>query len=270
MVYKLGFVGAGVMAGAILSRALDNIAALGILPSDIAVFDPAEDKLTPYISRGVKKAASSDDIFASCETVLLGVKPQYYAEILSKIPLFHNKIVISIMAGVKIATLRKSLPGVSGIVRVMPNMPAQIGKGMSAICFDNVSENDKAFIVKLFESCGKTLVITEDKFDAVTSVSGSGPAYVYLFASGMVKGGIAGGLTEEESRLLALQTIEGAAALAAASPDFTLDTLVDRVCSKGGTTIEAVNLYREHHLPEMIGKGIEACREKSKLLSEKY
>ena len=108
----------------------------------------------------------------------------------------------------------------------------------------------------------------KDKFDAVTSISGSGPAYVYMFADAMVKAGINGGLTEEESKLLALATIEGSA-LYASEAEFDLETLVQRVCSKGGTTIEAVNVFNEFDLYGIVDKAIGACRKKSEYLSEK-
>ena len=120
----------------------------------------------------------------------------------------------------------------------------------------------------MLKTCGTTLVIEESKFDAVTSISGSGPAYVYTFANAMVQAGVKGGLTFEESKLLTLATIEGSA-LYANVAEYELETLVERVCSKGGTTIEAVNVFKNRGLSEIVGEGIEACREKSKLLSEK-
>lgn len=269
MRYKLGFVGTGVMAGAILNRILDNPEAVNILPEDIIIFDISEEKVREFTAKGVAVASSANQIFSESEAVLLGVKPQFYREILEKTEKINASTIISIMAGIKIATLRKALGGTVGIVRVMPNMPCVTGKGMTALCFDNVGENMKAFVTAVFNACGKTIEITEDKFDAVTSISGSGPAYVYMFAEGLIKGGIEGGLTPEESRILALQTIEGAAALAAVQSDTGLGTLVDRVCSKGGTTIEAVTVFRERGLTDILKDGVKACREKSKLLSEK-
>lgn len=268
MQYKLGFLGAGAMAGAILDNAIDNVNTLGIGTSALAVYDIDEAKRAFYAKKGVHPAASASELFENCETVLLGVKPQYYAAILADIKIYRCKAVASIMAGVKISTLRKVLGNNMGIIRIMPNMPCRIGEGMSALAFDKTEESIATFITSVFAACGRTLVISEDKFDAVTSISGSGPAYVYLFAAGLIKGGIEGGLTEAEARLLALQTLKGAAMLAAAD-DTALDTLVDRVCSKGGTTIEAIDYYRSADLPGIIGEGVRRCREKSKLLSDK-
>ena len=120
----------------------------------------------------------------------------------------------------------------------------------------------------MLSACGGVVILDESKFDAVTSVSGSGPAYVYMFAKGMIEGGMNGGLSYEESKQLALNTIIGAADLALNSEE-NLDTLVDKVCSKGGTTIEAVEVYKDRNLVEIVAEGVEACRKKSALLSEK-
>lgn len=268
MRYKLGFLGTGVMAGAILDKVLDNLDGLGITSADIAAYDIDSAKLHAYSQKGVNAAAAGQDLFTTCEIVVMGIKPQFYAEILSGVSAFNCKAVISIMAGIKIATLRKTLGDKIGIVRVMPNTPCKIGEGMSALAFDNVDSALAAFINAIFTSCGKTAEIEEHKFDAVTSISGSGPAYIYMFADGLIKGGIDGGLSPAESRQLALQTIIGAAKLAM-TDDTPLDVLVERVCSKGGTTIEAVDYYREAGLTDIIKEGVKRCRNKSKLLSDK-
>jgi pyrroline-5-carboxylate reductase len=268
MQYKLGFLGAGAMAGAILDNAIDNADTLGISPDALAVYDIDVAKREFYAKKGVSIAGTAAELFKSCEIVLLGVKPQYYAAILAEVGEYSCKAIASIMAGVKISTLRKIVGNEMGIIRIMPNMPCRIGEGMSALAFDKTDKDTAAFVTAVFGACGKTIVISEDKFDAVTSISGSGPAYVYLFAAGLIKGGMEGGLTEAEARLLALQTLKGASMLAAAD-DTALDTLVDRVCSKGGTTIEAIDYYRAADLPGIIGEGVRRCREKSKLLSDK-
>jgi len=199
---------------------------------------------------------------------MFAVKPQHYKEITDANVFSDDKIVISIMAGVKIDVLRKNLASNCGILRVMPNMPCSVGKGISALCFDKINQQDKEFLTGLFSSCGDIIEIDESKFDAVTSISGSGPAYVYMFIQGMIKGGMQGGLTYDESKALAVATLDGATELAKISHE-PLDTLVDSVCSKGGTTIEAVSIYKEKGLIDIIAKGIDACRNKSKILSEK-
>ena len=268
MKHKLGFIGTGVMAGAIINRILGSIDVLDLVPSDIIVYDLDENKVSEFVKKGVTKGNSSNEIFEHAEIVMLGVKPQFYADILKNTPVINSNTVLSIMAGVKIKTLRGYLGEDIGIVRIMPNTPCTIGKGVMALTFDNCSKDTQSFVLSILNSCGKTLIIDESKFDAVTSISGSGPAYVYAFADAMVQAGIRGGLSPEESKLLTLATIEGSA-LYADVAEYELPILVDRVCSKGGTTIEAVTIFKEKGLSEIIGEGIDACREKSKLLSEK-
>ncbi len=264
--YKLGLIGAGVMAGAILERIIDNIDGLNLEKSDIAICDLSEDRCNYFKAKGINVLSSAQEICKQSEIVLIGVKPQFYASILADVKEYNCKIVMSIMAGIKVETLKKAISSEVGIVRMMPNTPCQVGKGVVAMCFDGVGSEDKDFIASLIGCCGSTLEINDDQFDAVTSVSGSGPAYVYMFAEGLIQGGMAGGLTYEQSRLLALKTIEGTAILASNSP-LSTDVLVEKVCSKGGTTIEAVNSFKNDNLIEILKKGVEKCRARSQELS---
>ncbi|MFA5450001.1 MAG: pyrroline-5-carboxylate reductase [Clostridia bacterium] len=265
---KLGLIGTGAMAGAILERLLENLSFLHIKAEEIIAYDIASEKLLPFQKRGVTVAKSANEVFQNAEVVMLGIKPQFYADILGSTNTAGAKNIVSIMAGVTVAALRKYFAKEVGITRAMPNMPVQIGQGMTALYFDAVAQDTRIFIQKIFDSCGKTLVIDESKFDAVTSISGSGPAYVYLFASALIKGGQDGGLSYEESRLLALQTITGAAGLSAVQNTTDLDEMVDRVCSKGGTTIEAVEVLKARSLEDIVRNAVKACRDKSEHMSK--
>ncbi len=263
MSYKLGFVGLGVMGGTILSRFMDTST---LSPESIVVFDALSDKVAAFTARGATKAASLEDVL-SAEVVFLAVKPQNYKEILQ-----NNQVscrtLVSIMAGVKTETLLKLLPEGTSVCRIMPNTPAFVGKGASGVTFVKVIDEDKALIEKILTSMGEYVEISEDKFDAVTAISGPGPAYVYMFAAALTKAGIEGGLSPEESKALALQTIEGSAAYAKIA-EFDLDALTERVCSKGGTTIEAVQVFREEGLEKIVSDAVKACRLKSEELSRK-
>ncbi len=267
MKYKIGFIGTGVMAGAIIDRFLSAIDKFDLDYNDIAVYDIDQSKMKKYASIGLSAGISANDILENAEITMLGVKPQFYADILKTASIINSKTIISIMAGVKISTLRKYVTNCA-VVRVMPNTPCTIGKGVMAVCYDNCDNLTIEFIDAILNTCGKVIRIEENKFDAVTSISGSGPAYVYLFADAMVQAGIKGGLTLEESKTLTLATIEGSA-LYASQAEYDLSTLVERVCSKGGTTIEAISVYKDNNLESIVGRGIDACREKSKILSEK-
>jgi pyrroline-5-carboxylate reductase len=263
MHFKLGIIGAGVMASALIGQMLEKNT---LSPSDITFYDIDKSK-SAQIHKLAHLSNSVCELINDSEIILFAVKPQNYKDITNNNVFPDDKIIISIMAGVKIDTLRKNLKSDCGILRVMPNMPCKIGKGICALCFDKINQVNKEFLIRLFLSCGDIIEITEDKFDAVTSISGSGPAYVYMFIQGMISGGMQGGLTFEESKALAISTLVGGSELAK-NTDESMDTLVDKVCSKGGTTIEAVTIYKEKGLVDIIAQGIDACRNKSKTLSE--
>lgn len=261
--FKLGVIGAGVMATAIIERI---VSANVLLKKEIITSDISESRRDYFNKNGIKSVIDVGEVIKNSETVLFAVKPQNYREILNNYSAHFNdnQTVMSIMAGVKISTLLSLLP-TKKIVRIMPNMPCVLGEGAIAVAFSGV--DNKEFFLNLLSPLGTVIETKEEHFDAVTSISGSGPAYVYLFIKGLVQGGINGGLSEEQSKALAIQTFIGAAKLAKES-EYDLSTLIDRVCSKGGTTIEAVNIFRSNGIEDIIEKGVEACRKKSEELSK--
>ena len=260
--YKLGVIGCGNMATAILNRSLASL----LNAKDVCVYDSDSAKSALLKAKyGVNVADSNADIVKNSEYVLFAVKPQSIDTL--NINDIKINCIISIMAGVKIETL-KSKFNVNSIVRIMPNTPCSVGFGMSALTYFNCSDEQKAFVNSVFESTGATISLSEDKFDAVTAVSGSGPAYVYYFIEAMAKGGVKEGLTYEESKKLAIQTMKGAAYMAEKS-DIELAELIDRVCSKGGTTIEAVNYLNETGVDDKIIEAVSRCAEKSRILGRK-
>lgn len=260
--YKLGVIGCGNMATAILNRALASL----LKPSDVFVYD-SDDTKSALLNKnyGVNVAKSNADIVNNCEYVLFAVKPQS----IGTLDIANVKIncLISIMAGVKISTLKEQFK-VDAVVRIMPNTPCSVGYGMCALTYYNTSDEQKNFVTSLFESTGATIELDEDKFDAVTAVSGSGPAYVYYFIEAMAKGGVKEGLTYEQSKKLAIQTMKGAAFMAEKS-DIELAELIEKVCSKGGTTIEAVNYLKETDVEGKIVEAVSRCAEKSRILGKK-
>lgn len=264
MNFKLGIIGAGVMANALITQFINKniLDARKITVYDIDINKSKQIEGNVHISENIK------NLILNSEMILFAVKPQHYEEIVQSNNFTNEKIIISIMAGVKISTLRKRLKNDCGILRVMPNVPCKIGKGICALCFDKINNEKREFLLKLFASTGDIIEIEEEKFDAITSISGSGPAYVYMFIQGLIEGGIRGGLTYEESKHLAAATMIGGSELAKISEE-PLNIMVDNVCSKGGTTIEAVNIYKEKNLVEIIAEGVVACYEKSRFLSEK-
>ncbi len=262
--YKLGIIGCGNMSTAIWQGVLKGEL---LKAEEILVSDLDEAKLAYALSYGVN-SADNLTIAENCEYVLWAVKPQCFPTIAQELKgKFKAKAVLSIMAGVSVDTLANSLD-ISDIIRIMPNTPCMVCKGMSALCFRGCDAAAKRFAHEVFSTVGEVTEIEENKFDAVTSVSGSGPAYVYMFLKGLVEGGIEGGLTYEEAKALGAATLQGAAELAKQSTK-SLDELTDAVCSKGGTTIEAVKVYKNDGLVELVKKGVRACRYRSMEMSGK-
>ena len=256
--YKLGIIGAGNMSSAITKGILTS----GILsPEEVIVSDLSDEKLLSAGMLGVATTKDNVMLSKSVEYLLFAVKPQSFPDIAGEIKDGFSPKVISIMAGITIATLKESL-GATKVCRVMPNTPCMISSGMSALCFQGYDESEKEFPRSVFSSLGDVIDLPENKFDAVTSVSGSGPAYAYMFAQGMIKGGINGGLSYEEAKKLTLATLIGGARMIEAS-DKSIDELIDAVCSKGGTTIQAVSHYRLTGLEDIIAEGVDRCRARS-------
>ena len=261
--YKLGIIGCGNMAEAILGGAIDKKV---VESYDVLVFDTDPDKAMNFAEKyDVCLASSNSDVSDRADYVLIAVKPQSFSTLSPEIQ--NARFIISIMAGVKINTIKSLLPELKSLVRIMPNAPVRVNLGMSALSYDNASVEDVDFINKLFSSIGKTIEVDEDKLDAVTAISGSGPAYVYYFIKSMIDAGVKVGLTYEESKILTYQTFVGATELSSTS-QFDLDTLIDMVCSKGGTTIEAIKTFKENNADKIIEKAIEKCYSRSIELSE--
>ncbi len=262
MKYKLGIFGTGTMGQAILSCI---VAQNKLRPDQIALYDIDQAKLSTFTG-GYKLCAKPQEIADDCEYILFSVKPQHYRSITDSVRFSADNTILSIMAGVKIDTLRSSLSYPCPIVRIMPNTPCKFGKGVCGVHCSGTTKEAENTVFDWLSACGGLVPIEEEQFDAVTSVSGSGPAYVYMFIEGMIRGGMAGGLSFEQSKKLTVDTFIGAAEMVRHS-DEPLPELIDKVCSKGGTTIEAVNVYRRNNLEEIIIEGVNACRERSAELS---
>ncbi|MDD4839060.1 MAG: pyrroline-5-carboxylate reductase [Clostridia bacterium] len=258
--FLLGVIGAGNMATAIIKGAISN----GVLnSSDIIISDIDQEKLGFFQSLGLCITKDNRYLSSNSESILFAVKPQCSTAIMKDIQsVITAQTVISIMAGVSIAAIEANL-GKRDFVRVMPNTPALIGKGMSALAYSN-GKNE--FAKSLFSSVGEVVELDESLFDAVTSVSGSGPAYVYLFVKAMIDGGVEGGLSYDISKKLAIQTVIGSCEMLTAS-DKPIDDLVSAVCSKGGTTIEAINSFKADRLEDIVKSGMAKCKARSEELS---
>lgn len=267
--FTLGIIGCGFMAHSILRGAIlsEFMRARKIIVSDpdLDKLQKVNDELDVYFTQANRYVAENS------EYVLFAVKPQTFPEVAKELVGICPGKVISIMAGVKRATIKNSLGvGLIKVARCMPNLPCSIGSGMMGLDMSDYYKdaNDLEFINKLFDCMGKVLNVAEDKMDAVTGISGSGSAYVFMFIDSLIDAGVKQGLTQDEAKTLAIQTVLGGAEMAGHS-DKSISELVMNVCSKGGTTIEAVKVLEENNFRKIVGNAVEACVKRSKELSEK-
>lgn len=260
--FTLGIIGAGNMASAIVG----GILKAGIIPANnIIISDQDDEKLEQKKALGLNVTKDNEYIFENSENLLFAVKPQSFDDAVKDIKdKCQADNVISIMAGVSIKKLQDTFGKSRHYSRIMPNTPALVTKGMAAVSFSKGFRSE--LVLDIFRSLGEVTELDEKYFDAVTSLSGSGPAYVYMFIKALIEGGKDGGLDDETSKQLALQTVLGAVEMVKTSP-LPIDTLIQNVCSKGGTTIEAVNYYRENNLEGIVREGMKKCKKRSEELS---
>ncbi len=254
--FKLGVIGCGFMASAILQGAINA----KILAADqIYVSDVNQDSLDKVAKIGVKTTQDNFDLVNKSEFVLFAVKPQSLNDVLSQIKDAKCNKFISIMAGVKKQKIKSFFPN-SKIARCMPNTPCAISAGAVGLDLSDFKCNrDKKFITSLLSALASVVIVDEDKLNAVTGVSGSSPAYFYLFLKGIIESGVKHGLSYEDAKTLAVSTMIGAGKMVIENNEKSLDELINAVCSKGGTTLQAINTYNECELTKITEKAIDAC-----------
>jgi len=265
---KIAVIGTGNMGQALIGG---FIAKKSHLPEEIFIYDYDGEKSLKYAEQtGCVFCSRLKDAVGFVDAVLLAVKPQTIESVVLQIRDLIKKdtIVISIAAGIKTDKIRKYLGNPdTGIVRVMPNTPALIGEGASAVCFDNVTDRFKKYVNELFSTCGLVLEVDEKKMDAVTGLSGSGPAYVMVFIEALADAGVRMGLTREEALCLACATVKGSAALVLETKIHPAQ-LKDNVCSPGGTTIEALYELEKGGFRSSVINAVTASARRSKELSK--
>ena len=263
----IGFIGAGNMGGAIIK----GIIASGIKAENVIVYDKNADAKKALCDECGAKGADEIGEVCSSDVIVLAVKPNVIYNVIDEIKDTFNKqaIIISIAAGQSLDKLTNAF-GYDRIrlVRVMPNTPALVGEGMSAVCFNKVmqsAENKKEaeFVVSLFSAIGKAEVVAENLMDAVTGVSGSSPAYVFMLIEAMADAAVLGGMQRNQAYTFVAQAVLGSAKMVLESEKHPGE-LKDMVCSPGGTTIEAVKVLEEKGFRSAVMDAIDACIKKSK------
>ncbi len=262
---SLGFIGAGNMASAIIKGAVDkNI----IDAKNIYVYDVDEAKTEELKETvGISCSQSISDLAKQCDILFIAVKPNVMMGVLGEIQSV-KKPIVSIAAGWSAKMIQGIIGADKKVLRLMPNTPLMAGEGMSV--FEepsNFSEDHKAFVEQIFAAMGKIEYAPSKQMDAVTAISGSGPAYVYMFIEALSDAGVLCGLPRDKALKLAAQTVLGAAKT-------VLDTekhpgeLKDAVCSPGGTTIEAVRSLETSGFRGAVITAVEQCAKKSKALAQ--
>lgn len=262
---KIGFIGCGNMAAAMIAGLVKK----GIDGGRIYASNPSREKLERLkklyninITMDNKEAAGSDIVFFS-------VKPNKYPYVIEEIKdcLREDTIVVSIAPSVSLSYLQDKLGEKTKLVRAMPNTPALVGKGITAICpNDLLNEDDIKFIELIFSSFGGYEYIKEELFPAVVGIAGSSPAYVYMFIEALADGGVYAGLPRDKALKMAASAVLGSAAMVLQTNEHP-GMLKDKVCSPGGTTIEAVRELEKNNFRSSVIEAVIKAYEKSKQMS---
>lgn len=265
----IGFIGGGKMAEALIQGVL----AAGLVGAEgIRAADPDPGRRQLLTSQyGVKTSADATDFIGECTILILAVKPQVMGKVLDSVKgaINADHLVISIVAGIPLAFMEARLSGsLCRLVRVMPNTPALVQEGASALSpGQRTSDEDMKRARAIFDAVGKTVVLAESYLDAVTGLSGSGPAYVFSFIEALVDGGVKVGLNRADARLLVLQTMLGSVKLALESNLHPAE-LRAMVTSPGGTTIAGLHELARAGFSGIVMDAVEAATKRSKELGQ--
>jgi pyrroline-5-carboxylate reductase len=267
---KFGLIGGGIMGEALLSRLVN----LGIYQSSEMIVSERVISRQDYLRQkyGVVVTGDNCKVFSeSEEVVFLAIKPQIFADIAQEvshlIPLSSFPLVVSILAGVSLSQLETAFPKFP-VVRAMPNTPATVGAGMTAICIGkHVQANHQETARQLFSAVGEVVEVAENLMDAVTGLSGSGPAYVALMVEALADGGVSAGLPRAVASQLALQTVLGTAKLLQETKMHPAE-LKDRVTSPGGTTIAGVGELEKAGFRSALIQAVKAAANRSQELGK--
>ncbi len=268
MSLKYGFIGAGNMGGAILRGA---IAGGAVKAEETAVFGVRKDKLADTAAElGIAPYTDIQKITADCKILIFGFKPQKFDEAVPQIAAAYtpDKVVVSMAAGISIDYLENYLGKDAKIVRIMPNTPALVGEGMTSVSRNtNVTDEELADVKRIFDALGRASEVPEDMIHTVIGVSGSSPAFTYMYIDALAKEAESGGMESSKALEFAAQAVLGAAKMALET-GLSPKQLRINVCSPGGTTIEGVEKLQELGFEETARAGARAAVEKSKTMTK--
>ena len=274
---RIGFIGTGNMGGAILKGYANSSASDG---NEILIHNKLTEhnsimaeamSLSGFANTKIRICNDNKDLATQSDIIILGVKPSNVDDVLREIAPAAGKIIVSMAAGTSIASMEGFLNEAAAgsgdtakIIRIMPNTPAQVGEAMTAMCRNaNVSDEDFALAKTIFDSIGRAEEVSEDLIDCVIGVSGSSPAYTFMYLEALAKAAVSNGMAPDKARVFACQAVIGAAKLALESKE-SLEQLRINVCSPGGTTIEAVKKLQANGFMDDVAEAFQAAVDRSK------
>ncbi len=259
---KIGVIGSGHMGTALIKGLIKS----GVTEAgEITAADPDVERLGPLEELGVETTTDNEEVARRADAVFLAVKPSLVGEVLGNLNLSRDKLLISIAAGVGIKEIENHTE--ARVVRVMPNLCAEVAEISAAFTIGSTAdESDERTVRELLGGMGTAVEVEEDMMDAVTGLSGSGPAYVFAVIKAMKEAGEELGIPAEKARKLAAQTLKGGSEIVLNS-DKSLEELIDEVCSPKGTTIEGMKILREQKFQKILKDAVFAATERSKELS---
>ncbi len=254
---KIGFIGCGKMAGAIISgiKAAPKCGEYELKGAEIncEIAELAHNKL------GIEVLTDNRFLTINSDVVIIATKPNYVRAVLEEIKseVTTEKLIVSIAAGVSIETIESIIPN-ARVIRVMPNTPALVKEGMSAVAKGSkATEEDANFVVELLSNIGKVIRVEESQIDIVTAISGSGPAFFYKVIEDMARAGEKLGLEYEKSLMLATQTAVGSAKMILGRGEIPVQTLIDNVATKGGCTFVGISVMNDENSEKLFYDVIE-------------
>lgn len=229
-------------------------------PKDIYVYDIDEAKVSQFTEKGINGCSDERSVALSSDFVVLAVKPQVIEELLVKLGnCAENAVYVSIAAGISTATIKRILGYDAKVIRVMPNTSLLMGLGATALSYTPpVTEDEFGLIESVFAASGIVERIDESLMNAIICVNGSSPAYVYYLAEAVIDGAEKQGIDRETALRLFVKVLEGSAKMLSDSGD-TPSELISKVCSKGGTTIQAINTFNQRGVHDAVVEGMDAC-----------
>lgn len=267
----IGCIGIGNMGYAFIS----GICRSSLIPAENLIIGGRNEERLEHIQEqfGVRATTKNTVVAKTADILILAVKPQQYKDIIHEIKdsVKEHTIIISIAAGIEIASIERWFGKPMHIARAMPNTPSFINEGISAISFSellSLSTENQQYILDIFACLGKIEIVEENMMNLVTALSGSSPAYAFLFIEAMVATAVSEGMERKQAIRFAAQSIMGAAKMCMETKE-SPEQLKQNVCSPGGSTIEALKVFEAHHFSDIVREAMLACRNRAKELNIK-